>query len=224
MASNTAKFTGNFSSLGKTINFTVPLAGASAPIINETLAAAKVGTLTTRTGNTVGTLTMVTGHGFTTGCRIDLYWQLAGVWYCQRGILVGTVSTNSVPFTDGVGANLPGASTAITAMIPNQFPLAIVGNNLQALFAQAQPAGAVLSPVVTPTTVSFQSSVPVEIVALSMLNAPIAYGWMFNSSALPSVIDEGGANPLSGATVATVYLSHGYSGGSADLLVFPLSN
>lgn len=76
---------------------------------------AKTGTLTTRTNNTEGELTMAGGHGITTGARLDLYWAGGS----RRGITVGTVATNAVPLTDsGTGDNLPAQSTAITAMVP----------------------------------------------------------------------------------------------------------
>lgn len=86
-------------------------------VVNELdidLAPAKSGSLTTRTNNSDGTLTMSTGHGITTGARLDLYWATGS----RRGITVGTVSGNSVPISSGTGDNLPTAATAITAMVP----------------------------------------------------------------------------------------------------------
>lgn len=76
--------------------------------------AAKAGNLTTRTSDTVGELTMATGHGITTGLILDIYWS-GGKRY---GVTVGTVSVNQVPFSLGSGDNLPADEFAITAMIP----------------------------------------------------------------------------------------------------------
>src|SRR5678815_5092823 len=76
------------------------------------LAAAKVGQLTTRTDNDTGTLTMVAGHGITTGARLDIFWEEAGVKGARYGVTVGTVATNSVPFDLGAGDNLPTNLTA----------------------------------------------------------------------------------------------------------------
>ena len=80
---------------------------------DPSIAAAKSGTLTTRTSDTAGTLTMSSGHGFTNGQIIDIYWATG---QCTRAT-IGTVSTNSVPFTGAGGDVLPTANTAITAMV-----------------------------------------------------------------------------------------------------------
>lgn len=78
-----------------------------------TLNAAKSGTLSTRTNDTDGELTMSGGHGITNGQIIDIYWA-SGVTF---GATVGTVNVNAVPFTGGTGDVLPAQSTAITAAV-----------------------------------------------------------------------------------------------------------
>lgn len=98
----------------------------SGPIgLEDTLAAAKSGTLTTRTDANTGTLTMSAGHGLTDGQIIDIYWA-GGVQY---GVTVGTVATNSVPIDSGIGNDLPTANTAITAVVQKSINLAIDGDN-----------------------------------------------------------------------------------------------
>lgn len=99
---------------------------ASAP---ATLAPAKTGTLTTRTNNSDGTLTMTAGHGFLTGQRLDLYWTGGS----RRGVVIGTVSVNSVPISGGSGDNLPNSATAITGMVPTSFPFSFTGDDLLVL-------------------------------------------------------------------------------------------
>lgn len=89
------------------------------------IAAGKNGTLSTRTDNNTGTLTMAGGHGITTGAKIDIYWA-GGVQY---NVTVGTVSVNSVPFDLGVGDNLPSASTAIIACVRTQVNINLDGDN-----------------------------------------------------------------------------------------------
>lgn len=74
-----------------------------------TLAAAKIGQLTTRTDSNTGILTMASGHGITTAARLDLYWTGGS----RRGITVGTVSGDSVPISGGAGYVLPTAATAV---------------------------------------------------------------------------------------------------------------
>lgn len=97
---------------------------------------AAAGTLTTRTDNQTGTLTMSdAGHGITTGAVIDLYWE-GGARY---GITVGTVSGTSVPIgadDSGHGNNLPVATTPITAMIPVPFNCAFDAAELTLLGMQ----------------------------------------------------------------------------------------
>jgi len=102
-----------------------PNAYASIP-----LPVAKTGTLSTRTSDTAGTLTMTAGHGLTDGQIIDIYWT-GGMCY---GATIGTVSSNSVPFTGAAGDVLPAESTAITASVQVVINTQIDGDAVQ-LFA-----------------------------------------------------------------------------------------
>ena len=77
--------------------------------ITSTLAAA-VSTAFARTNDTTGTLTLSTGHGITTGAIINITWSGGSRQY----VTVGTVSTNSVPISAGIGNPLPAANTVIT--------------------------------------------------------------------------------------------------------------
>lgn len=97
-----------------------------------TLPVAKTGTLSTRTDDETGTLTMADGHGITTGQIIDVYWS-GGARY---GITVGTVSSNSVPIgadDSGTGDVLPAQSTAITAAVQVAANTYVDGDNLSML-------------------------------------------------------------------------------------------
>ena len=93
--------------------------------LEDTLNTAKAGTLSARTDNNTGTLTLGSGHGITDGQIIDVYWS-GGV---QRTVTVGTVSGTSVPIDGGIGDNLPIATTAITACVQKAINLAIDGDN-----------------------------------------------------------------------------------------------
>lgn len=97
----------------------------------ESVLAAQAATLTTRAGNSAGTLTMSSaGHGIITGQRIDLYWSDGSCF----GVIAGTVSGTSVPFTVVQGGNvLPAADTAITVGICERVPFSVVGDNISAL-------------------------------------------------------------------------------------------
>lgn len=73
------------------------------------LPAAKAGTLTTRTSDTEGTITLGAGHGITTGQTVDVYWA-GGRRY---DVTVGTVSGNDVPISAGAGDVLPAEDSAV---------------------------------------------------------------------------------------------------------------
>lgn len=66
----------------------------------------KRGTLTLRTNDTVGELTMEASHGIATGNTIYLYWATGGGGK-RLAVTVGTVSGNVVPISGGTGDNLP---------------------------------------------------------------------------------------------------------------------
>ena len=110
------------------VNFRDALTSAGANVAGsqQTVAAAKAGTLSTRTNNTDGTLTMGASHGITTGAIIDLYWLVSGTTYAYRhGVVVGTVSGTSVPISGGTGTNLPAQASAIMAMVHVVIPCEI---------------------------------------------------------------------------------------------------
>lgn len=98
---------------GYTFTDSATISGDGLVLRDPSIAAAKTGTLSTRSSDTAGTLTMSSGHGFTDGQKIDIYWSTG---QCTRAT-IGTVATNSVPFTGAGGDVLPAQGTAITAMV-----------------------------------------------------------------------------------------------------------
>lgn len=151
------------------------------------IAAAKVGQLTTRTNNTDGTLTMVAGHGFATSDIIDLYWNGG----CRVNVTVGTVATNSVPISGGTGDNLPANLTAITAMKPTSIDIAFDATELYAMAFFCDAIG----------SASFMESTTVHL-KWTTLAVSQALGWT-NQDAT--------SNPLSTNSVGVIKLSHGDS-------------
>lgn len=74
--------------------------------------------LSSRTSDTVGTITAPSGHGITTGSTIDVYWRTeyaSNQWSAaiRYGVTVGTVSGTSIPISGGVGDALPAPSAEI---------------------------------------------------------------------------------------------------------------
>jgi hypothetical protein len=163
----------------------------SGPIgLEDTLTAAKSGTLTTRTSDTVGTLTMAAGHGITTGQIIDIYWT-GGVQY---GVTVGTVATNSVPISLGDGDNLPTAATVITAVVQKSINLAIDGDNADILAIVLETIDKSLR---TAAHVQFRDAANAEIAEIDLV------------ANVPQVWDlaGGSANPFTGNPITNLKAS-----------------
>lgn len=159
------------------------------------VAAAKTGTLTTRTDANTGELTMAAGHGITTGDRLDLYWTGGS----RRGITVGTVASNAVPIDLGSGDDLPSTSTAITAMVPHFEDFVVTGDNVKSMVLYSSIAGQIV----------LVDSYDAEVLAVSTGAASgweQCYGWIYGN---------GVSNPLAGEYPAGVYFSHGDSANAA---------
>lgn len=159
-------------------------------IKNPSLAAAKSGTLTTRTSDSQGTLTLGSGHGVTDSARLDVYWtNTDGTVGRRYGMVVGTVSGTSVPLTSsGGGDNLPAASTAVTVMVPQLETFAVTAADLKALCVGCS-AGA---------TAVFREADTTLVLAAEADDANSSYTWDSSS---------GMTNPFA-ENVADVYLSH----------------
>lgn len=162
--------------------------------IAPSVPAAKTGTLTTRTSNTVGTLTMTAGHGIMTGALLDIYW----VGGSQVGCTVGTVSTNSVPFSLGTGDNLPIATTAITAAVPHVETVTVTGDNANFLAFRAGNSPATFHLTQSDNTMLYT-------VRLGSLESHV---WSDQS---------GQANPIAGDAVGKVMSSHSNSSAAETL-------
>ena len=150
--------------------------------------AAKHGTLSTRTSNSDGTLTMDPGHGITTGQRLDLYWS-GGARY---GATVGTVSVNSVPFTGGTGDNLPVQATDMYVSVPTLETVSVVGNNAALMVAYSSLVATDLYGYVV-----FCTSGDVFIAAYKLTPTNPNAEW------------DLATNPFAGQTIGHIYFSHG---------------
>jgi len=90
-------------------------ASGGVPPQNKALDAGNSGTLSTRTNDTDGELTLESGHDIETGDVICIGWTTSGVVSCARLATVGTVSGNTVPFSGATGDVLPTQGTSIVA-------------------------------------------------------------------------------------------------------------
>jgi hypothetical protein len=182
---------------GKTFSQTKTLSEEGFSGKEVSVPAAKAGDLTTRTDDDTGELTMDVGHGITTGQRLDLYWEVAGVKGCRRGMTVGTVSVNQVPIDGGSGDVLPADETPITAMVPVEEPLALTGADVVGFAFYAAAGG----------TFVVATAADAELFGKSILESASAYGWHEGN---------GLANPVVGA-IDHVFLSHGDSTGARTM-------
>jgi hypothetical protein len=200
---NTLTISQSYSLNGRTYTnaATVTADGLLSKIV--TAAAAKTGTLTTRTSDSEGELTMAVSHGITTGARLDLYWTGGS----RRGITVGTVSVNQVPLTTatGTGDVLPADETAITAAVPVEESFAITGNDMTVLLCYGDQRA----------SVSLCGADDAEDYGLevgSSSNTGRSFLWYAEDPNAP-------ANPISGDTVTKVFISCGSSSSSAEVRV-----
>lgn len=153
---------------------------------------AQPSTLSTRTDNTTGTLTMTnSSHGITTGAKIDMYFS-GGL--ARRFVTVGTVSGVSVPFSAGSGDNLPIATTAVVACVPNKEPYPLTVANLIAMGLQSD---------FECQFTFMESDLTTEDRAVHIV--PSANGIMTVSFWYLGLT----SNPFTGTTVAWCYMSHG---------------
>lgn len=159
------------------------------------LAAAKTGSLSTRTNDTDGTLTMSSGHGITDADVIDIYWTDAnGDVQVAYGATVGTVATNSVPFTGASGTVLPAEDATITACVVTSVDMTFDGDNVELIAAHSNRKGHVLfnGPDVA-------------------VKLPAGEPWHWANGV--------GSNPLTGDAVTSLSVSNGDSSNTATLKV-----
>lgn len=176
----------NYAGLPTAFSLSTTISSGLGTPFSETLAVAKAGTLTTRTDDNTGSLTMAGGHGITDGQRLDVYWS-GGT---RRGMTVGTVATNVVPIDGGAGDVLPSAATAITAQVPIENPVVVTGDDIVAIGLRFPLGGIAV----------FADASDVELLAVTLTTTLTTYTW---------VAADGGTNPLAGDAVAKVFISHG---------------
>lgn len=198
----------NNSDMGTVLGYQFPCKStvtADGSIIKTvSVAPAKTGTLSTRSDANTGTLTMASGHGFTDGQRLDIYWSGGS----RRGVVIGTVATNSVPFDLGAGDDLPIATTAITAMVPTEEAFTVSGSTVSAIALFSDVAGQIV----------FAESDNTEVKAYSVGDVAGGAQSMIWTSARDS------DNPLTGGDITKVYFSHGSSTETATMRAVVLNS
>jgi hypothetical protein len=174
----------SFGALGYSFTSTQNATADGAVLKSPALPPAKAGTLTLRTSDSVGEITLGSGHGVTTGDELDIYFA-SGI---RVAATVGTVAGNVVPFSLGGGDNLPAQGSPVTVMVPHREDFVVPTATLQALAAGAGGLRCV---------VRFVSADPADVFTVVIRNGTQQYAWA----------GEGG-NPFDADDVVEVYLSH----------------
>ena len=95
--------------------------------LQGTLPAGKSGTLTTRTDDNTGIVTVASGHGITASDTVDVYWS-GGRRY---GVDVTATAATTIDIDLGRGDNLPAASTAVVIVKQVVVNKAIDGDSVE---------------------------------------------------------------------------------------------
>jgi len=154
-------------------------------VVTITLPAGKSGTLTTRTDNDTGVITVASGHGITDTDTVGVYWD-GGSRY---GVDVTATSSTTISIDAGSGTNLPTASTAVTVALQSSHAVAFAGDSLEVI-AIGCPRRC---------SVEFLNSSPTSLLRYDI---PTSEGrlWVKTTDV---------TNPLASGTVATVKASNG---------------
>lgn len=92
----------------------------------------RLGALTTRAGDTSGSLTLSSQHGVEEGDFFDIYWSGGRRFGVEAGI-INSGTPNVVPFSGGEGDDLPDQGTVIVAMKPQVIDFDFDGDKLVVL-------------------------------------------------------------------------------------------
>lgn len=183
-------------SLGSvTFNLSATITNEAVIVHDVLVPKADLGSLSLRTNNTEGTITMdESAHGINTGNRVDLYWATGE----RRGVTVGTVSGAQVPISGGNGDNLPSLSTDINVAVCTQLDMVILGTNVNCILLYTQALGQFV----------FEDAVGEELYVKR--GAGCVYDWYENN---------GDDNPITGDSIIAVYVSHNDTTGSKIMKV-----
>jgi len=145
----------------------------------------RAGTLSTRTDDDSGILTVLTGHGITAADTVAVFWSGGFVKNCD----VTAVTATTITIDLAIGVVLPAVTTAIVVSKQVSYSLLVSGNTLRLMAISCLQRA----------LVDFRSSVPATLLAYDMA-ANEGRDWI-------SGVDI--TNPLAGASVATVHVANG---------------
>lgn len=179
----------------------IDISGSSGfPVNDDEMETAEAGSLTTRSTDTTGTITMTSGaHTIATADVVDIYWTEGGVLGVRYGVTVGTVVTTAVPISGGDGDVLPTQDVAVTVVRQYSINVAIDGDNANAVLVVCQ----------TPSNLALRDAAHVELrdSGGSTIKA------LFLTTNVPYLLDlqsfPNESNPLTGNPITNAKVSHG---------------
>lgn len=169
---------------GKSLSETSNIDTDGAIVQEVSVSPGETGTISDRTDDDTCDIDIdESGHTFTDGERVDVYWASG----CRRGMTIGTVSGNTVPIDGGTGDALPVLSTAVTLVKPVQLDIGFVGTDAKSIALYAQTHGLFVF-----------DNTGTEHLAVELEDGKV-YIWTNGS---------GTDNPITGDTIVSVYVSH----------------
>lgn len=133
---STARITTQYRIAGRVVEATVLREDETGATTQVALPAGRAGTLTTRTGDAAGTITVAEGHGITTSDLVSVFWTGGAA----HGLSVGsTTATTVVVATHALaaGAVLPAQDTAVVVAKAVETTFAYAGNDVKIFVAFA---------------------------------------------------------------------------------------
>lgn len=143
------------------------------------------GTLTTRTSDSVGVITVAEGHGLTTSDTIAVFW-IAGMRY---GVTITGTTATTVTIATGAGTVLPAVSSVVTIGKEVVTSLGHIGDDLKIFAIHSTNRLSANIRDVTPATIE-------------ALDVAARESWAYISN-------YSGANPFAGETLVTAVLANG---------------
>lgn len=190
-------YTAIVAGLGQSIHSqAVTRSGSGSIGYSESLPAGTAGVLTTRASGAAGTITLETGHGITTGDKIDVFSD-GGVSYgATAGTIAAAPDDTSIPFTLAEGDDLPAEDADV-----------VVSKQVTGATTLDGDSAKLIAMIVESTTKSRRD--PVHVQLLDESGAEVAELDLLSN--VPAVFDiEGGSvNPFSGDPIASVKIGNG---------------
>lgn len=175
---------------GRSFNGSIARSGTGRASEETTLAAGVPGTLTTRTDNDTGVVT-VASHSITTANKVGVFWAGGS----RRGMTVTATTGTTITIDVGSGTNLPIATTVVVICAETVLDINFAGDTTYQAIVQAQ----------TRATFSFQQSGGTEVIAVEVGGAGEQNEfWEWHSS-----VTGGTANPFAGVSVGKIAISNG---------------